>query len=123
MIPVRVMANDIAVGIGGYLEMNVYKPLMTFNITHSITIVSDGCTNFRRFLVEGTKPHLKKVKASVDSSLMLVTALSTWLHYAIDNDLTLKEAALKRGFVTEELLDRVIDPAKMVRPNVARASR
>jgi fumarate hydratase, class II len=65
MIAVQVMANDVAVGFGGasgYLEMNVYKPLMIFNIAHSITILSDGCTNFRRFLVEGTKPNLKKIK-------------------------------------------------------------
>jgi fumarate hydratase, class II len=131
MIAVQVMANDVAVGFGGaggYLEMNVYKPLIIFNIAHSITILSDGCTNFRKFLVEGTKPNLKKIKEYVDRSLMLVTALSPVIgydkasqiaHYAMDNDLALKEAALKLGFVTEELFDRVVDPAKMVRPYVA----
>jgi fumarate hydratase, class II len=131
MIAVQVMANDVAVGFGGaggYLEMNVYKPLMIFNLTHSITIMSDGCTNFRKFLVEGTKPNLKKIKDYVDRSLMLVTALSPVIgydkasqiaHYAMDNDLTLKAAALKLGFVTEELFDRVVDPAKMVKPYVA----
>src|SRR5271154_2693435 len=65
MIAVQVMANDVAVGFGGaggYLEMNVYKPLVIFNITHSITIMTDGCTNFRKFLIEGTKPNLKKIK-------------------------------------------------------------
>jgi fumarate hydratase class II len=134
MIAVQVMANDVAVGLGGaggYLEMNVYKPLMIFNITHSITILTDGCTNFRKFLVEGTKPDLKKIKEYVDRSLMLVTALSPVIgydkasqiaHYAMDNDLTLKEAALKLGFVTEELFDRVVDPAKMVTPYVAEAT-
>ena len=58
MIAVQVMANDVAVGFGGaggYLEMNVYKPLIIFNITHSITIMTDGCVNFRKFLVEGTE--------------------------------------------------------------------
>jgi fumarate hydratase, class II len=131
MIAVQVMANDVAVGFGGaggYLEMNVYKPLIIFNVAHSITILSDGCTNFRKFLVEGTKPNLNKIKEYVDRSLMLVTALSPVIgydkasriaHYAMDNDLTLKEAALKLGFVTEELFDRVVDPAKMVRPYVA----
>jgi fumarate hydratase, class II len=131
MIAVQVMANDVATGFGGaggYLEMNVYKPLMIFNITHSITIMSDGCTNFRRFLVEGTKPNLKKIKEYVDRSLMLVTALAPVIgydkaskiaHYAMDNDLTLREAALKLGFVTEAEFDRVVDPAKMVRPYVA----
>jgi fumarate hydratase, class II len=134
MIAVQVMANDVAVGFGGaggYLEMNVYKPLMIFNIAHSITILSDGCINFRKFLVEGTKPNLKKIKEYVDRSLMLVTALSPVIgydkaskiaHYAMDNDLTLREAALKLGFVTKEVFDRVVDPAKMVRPYVAGSS-
>jgi fumarate hydratase class II len=131
MIAVQVMANDVAVGFGGasgYLEMNVYKPLMIFNLTHSITIMTDGCTNFRKFLVEGTKPNLKKIKEYVDRSLMLVTALAPVIgydkasqiaHYATDHDLTLKAAALKLGFVTEAEFDRVVDPSKMVRPYVA----
>jgi fumarate hydratase class II len=133
MIAVQVMANDVAAGFGGaggYLEMNVYKPLIIFNITHSITIMTDGCTNFRKFLIEGTKPNLKKIKEYVDRSLMLVTALSPVIgydkaskiaHYAMDNDLTLKAAALRLGFVSEEEFDRVVDPAKMVRPYVAAA--
>jgi fumarate hydratase, class II len=131
MIAVQVMANDVAVGFGGaggYLEMNVYKPLIIFNIIHSITIMSDGCTNFSKFLVEGTKPNLKKIKEYVDRSLMLVTALAPVIgydkaskiaHYAMDNDLTLKDAALKLGFVTEVDFDRVVDPTKMVKPYVA----
>jgi fumarate hydratase class II len=131
MIAVQVMANDVAVGFGGaggYLEMNVYKPLIIFNLTHSITILTDGCTNFVRFLVEGTKPNVKKIKEYVDRSLMLVTALSPVIgydkasqiaHYAMDNDLTLKEAAMKLGLVSEEEFKRVVDPAKMVKPYVA----
>jgi fumarate hydratase class II len=133
MIAVQVMANDVAVGFGGaggYLEMNVYKPLMIFNLLHSITIMTDGCTNFRRFLIEGTKPNLKKIKEYVDRSLMLVTALAPVIgydkaskiaHHAMDHDLTLKGAALQLGFVTEAEFDRVVDPAKMVKPYVASA--
>jgi fumarate hydratase class II len=131
MIAVQVMANDVAVGFGdagGYLEMNVYKPLIIFNVTHSITIMADGCTNFRKFLIEGTQPNIKRIKEYVDRSLMLVTALAPVIgydkaskiaHYAMDNDLTLKEAALKLGFVTEDEFDRIVDPAKMVKPYVA----
>jgi fumarate hydratase, class II len=131
MIAVQVMANDVAVGFGGpsgYLEMNVYKPLMIFNITHSITIMTDGCANFHKFLVEGTKPNIKKINEYVERSLMLVTALSPVIgydrasktaHHAMDNDLTLKAAALKLGFVTAAEFDRVVDPKKMVRPYVA----
>jgi fumarate hydratase class II len=133
MLAAQVMANDVAVGFGGaggYLEMNVYKPLIIFNITHSITIMTDGCTNFRRFLVEGTKPNLKKIGEYVDRSLMLVTALAPVIgydkaskiaHYAMDGDLTLKAAAMKLAFVTESEFDRIVDPAKMVKPYVATA--
>jgi len=131
MVAVQVMANDVAVGIGGasgYLEMNVYKPLIIFNITHSVTIMTDSCVNFRKYLVEGTKPNLKKINEYVERSLMLVTALSPVIgydkaskiaHYAMDNDLTLKSAALKLGFVTEDEFDRIVDPRKMVMPYVA----
>src|SRR5258706_1499933 len=101
---------------------------MIFNVTHSITIMTDGCTNFRRFLVEGTKPNLKKIGEYVERSLMLVTALAPVIgydkaskiaHYAMDNDLTLKAAALKLDFVTEDEFERVVDPTKMVKPYVA----
>jgi len=134
MVAVQVMANDAAVGFGGaggYLEMNVYKPLIIFNVTHSIALMTYSCTNFRKFLVEGTKPNLKKIKEFVERSLMLVTALSPVIgydkasriaHYAMDNDLTLKQAALKLGFVTEVDFDRVVDPKKMVTPYVATAA-
>ena len=132
MIAVQVMANDVAVGFGGaggYLEMNVYKPLMIYNIAHSITLMTDGCDNFRKYLIEGTKPNLKKIKEYVERSLMLVTALAPVIgydkasqiaHYATDHDLTLKQAALKLGFVTEAEFDRVVDPSKMVHPYVAK---
>lgn len=132
MFAVQVMSNDVAVGFAGasgYLEMNVYKPLIIQNIMQSVTLMTDGCTNFRLFLVEGTEPNLRKIKDYVDRSLMLVTALSPVIgygkasqiaHHAMDHDLTLRQAALKLGFVTEAEFDRIVDPAKMVRPYVAR---
>ncbi len=116
MIAVQVMGNDVAVGFGGaggYLEMNVYKPLIIANITHSITIMSDGCTNFCKFLVEGTKPNLEQIRMYVNRSLMLVTALvpvigydkaSRIAHHAMDKNLTLKEAALDLAYVTDSRL-------------------
>src|SRR3954470_21107641 len=134
MIAVQVMANDVAVGFGGaggYLEMNVYKPLMIANIAESIAILADGCTNFRKFLVEGTQPNRKKIAEYVESSLMLVTALAPVIgydkasqiaHHAMDHDLTLKQAALQLGLVDEQTFDRVVDPAKMVEPGVAAAA-
>jgi fumarate hydratase class II len=131
MLAVQVMANDVAVGIGGasgYLEMNVYKPLLIHNLAQSITLLSDGCVNFRRFLVEGTEPNTRRIAEYVERSLMLVTALAPVIgydkasqiaHHAMDRDLTLKAAALELGFVTAEEFDRVVDPAKMVHPYVA----
>jgi fumarate hydratase, class II len=134
MIAVQVMSNDVSVGFGGaggYLEMNVYKPLLIQNITHSITLLSDGCANFRKFLIEGTQPNRKKIQQYVDCSLMLVTALSPTIgydkaskiaHYALDNGLSLKHAALKLGYVTEAEFDRIVDPEKMVGPTNTEAN-
>jgi fumarate hydratase class II len=135
MISVQVMANDVAVGFGGaggYLEMNVYKPLMIANIAQSITLLSDGCTNFRKYLVEGARPNRKKIAEYVHRSLMLVTALapvigydkaSAIAHFAMDHDLTLKEAALQLGHIDEATFDRVVDPAKMSSPTSRRRRR
>lgn len=84
--------------------------------------------SFRKFLVEGTKPNLKRIREYVDRSLMLVTALSPvigydkaskFAHHALDNDLTLRAAALQLVFVTEAEFDRIVDPRKMVKPYVA----
>ncbi|MBV8063022.1 MAG: class II fumarate hydratase [Nevskia sp.] len=132
MVATQVIGNDVSVGIGGasgYLEMNVYKPLIIYNLTHSITLMTDSCTNFRKFLIEGTKPNLKKIAQYVDESLMLVTALSPVIgydkaskiaHYANDNDLTLRQAALKLGYIDAQDFDRIVDPRKMVTTYVAR---
>ncbi len=133
MLAVQVMSNDVAVGFGGaggYLQMNVYKPLMIANIMQSITLLADGCTNFRKFLIEGTEPNRKRLAAYVEQSLMLVTALapvigydraSTIAHHATEHDLTLREAALGLGFVSAEDFDRIVDPIRMTQPYVASA--
>jgi fumarate hydratase class II len=134
MIAAQVMANDVAVGFGGaggFLEMNVYKPLMIFNLMNSIVLLADGCANFRKFMIEGTHPNLKVIKSHVERSLMLVTALAPVIgydkasqiaHHATEHDLTLKEAALQLGHISEAEFDRIVDPAKMVRPYVASGS-
>jgi fumarate hydratase, class II len=130
MIAVQAMANDVAValgGAGGYLEMNVYKPLIIFNIAQTINLLTDGSTNFRRFLIEDTRPDRKRIREHVDRSLMLVTALAPAIgydkaskiaHYAKDNDLTLRDAALQLGCVTAEEFDRVVDPVRMIDPSL-----
>ncbi|HEY4168639.1 MAG TPA: lyase family protein, partial [Reyranella sp.] len=131
MLAVQVMANDVAVGFGGaggYLEMNVYKPVMIHNIMQSVVLMSDGCDNFRKYLVEGTEPNRRKISEYVERSLMLVTALAPVIgydkasqiaHHASEHDLTLKESALQLGYISEAEFDRIVDPAKMVHPYVA----
>jgi fumarate hydratase class II len=131
MIATQVMALDVAVafgGAGGYLEMNVYKPLIIHNVMESVRILSDGMSNFRKYLVDGTEPNHKQIAAFVARSLMLVTALSPVIgydkasqvaHHALDHDLSLKEAALQLGVVSAEEFDRIVDPATMVHPHVA----
>jgi fumarate hydratase class II len=117
-------------GAGGYLEMNVYKPLLIHNLMQSVRLLTDGCMNFRRFLVEGTQPNLKRIGEFVERSLMLVTALSPVIgydkpskiaHVALDHDLTLNEAALQLGFVDAAEFDRIFDPRTMGAPHVATA--
>jgi fumarate hydratase class II len=129
MISVQVMANDMAVtlgGAGGYLEMNVYKPLMIHNIMQSIRIMVDGCHNFTKFLVEGMTVNEEQINYFLERSLMVVTALSPVIgydkasnvaHYALENDLTIKEAALKLNYISKEEFERVVDPLKMTHPN------
>src|SRR6201994_1057173 len=133
MLAVQVMANDVAVGFGGaggFLEMNVYKPLMIHKVLSSVVLLSDGCTNFRKYMIEGTEPNRRKIEEYLERSLMLVTALTPVIgydkasqiaHHAMEHDLTLKAAALQLGFVAEAEFDRVVDPRKMVTPYVAEA--
>ncbi|WP_428670265.1 class II fumarate hydratase [Roseibium sp.] len=126
MAAAQVIGNDVAVGLGGaggYLEMNVYKPLMINAILQSVRILGDGSRNFAHFLVDGMEPNEKRIREYLDQSLMLVTALSPVIgydkashaaHYAFERDLTLKQACLDLGLVDETEFDRIVDPGKML---------
>jgi fumarate hydratase class II len=105
--------------------MNAYRPLMIANLMQSIGILADGCTNFRKFLVEGTVPNRKRIAEYVVRSLMSVTALSPVIgydkasaiaHRAQSEDLSQKEAALKSGCIDKKQFDDIVDPRKMVGP-------
>lgn len=134
MAAAQVMAADVAVGLGGaggYLEMNVYKPLIIFNVMKSIRVLSDCMNNFRKYLVDGMQPNVKRISEFVGRSLMLVTALSPVIgydkaskiaHHALEHDLTLREAALDLQFVTAEEFDRIVVPSNMTHPYVAQES-
>ncbi|WP_440993772.1 class II fumarate hydratase [Cysteiniphilum litorale] len=122
----QVFGLDVAVTIGGsagYLEMNVYKPMMIYNILQSINILSDSMLNFSRYLLEGTKPNKKKIDEYLRNSLMLVTALSPVIgydkasqlaHYADEHDTSLSEANKVLKFLSQQEFDQVVDPYKMV---------
>jgi fumarate hydratase class II len=107
--------------------MNAYKPLLIFNIMKSVRLLADGCASFGRFLVAGSEPNRRQIATFVERSLMLVTALSPVIghdkaaqtaRYALDHDLTLRQAALALGVVSAEEFDRIVDPEKMTRPSV-----
>jgi len=129
MIAVQVMANDVAVGFGGaggHLQMNAYKPLIIANLMQSISLLADGCDNFRKYLVEGMQPNARRIAENVERSLMLVTALSPVIgydkasliaHHAARNDLSLKQAALELHLIGEQDFDRLVDPRKMLGPD------
>ncbi len=127
MVAAQVMALDIAnsiAGAAGYLEMNVYKPMLALNLMQSIRMMSDSCVNFTTFLLKGTQPNRKKIDAYLHNSLMLVTALSPIIgydkasqlaHFADDNDCTLANANQHFKFLSEEEFNKAIDPYKMAR--------
>lgn len=130
MVAAQVMGYDVSVGIGGsagYLEMNVYKPLIIFNIIQSIKIISDSCVNFTKYLLEGMTPNHDKIDFYLKNSLMLVTALSPVIgydkaskmaHYADSNNLSLAEANNALGFLSEEEFNKVVDPYKMTKGGI-----
>ena len=127
MVAIQVMASDVAVTMGGAegnFELNAFRPIVINNYLHSALIMADVCDHFREFMIEGTRLNEAKLTENIDRSVMMVTALSPVIgyhqaavisHYAIDHDLTLKEAALANG-VSEELFDRVVDPLALTRP-------
>jgi fumarate hydratase, class II len=130
MVAIEVIASDVAVSMGGAegnFELNTFRPILISNYLHSALIMADACDRFRQFMVEGTKLNEAKLKENIDRSVMMVTALAPVIgydkaaaiaHYAIDHDLTLKEAALAKG-VSEDLFDRVVDPLALTRPGSA----
>jgi fumarate hydratase class II len=121
MVCIQIFASDVAVTMGGAegnFELNAFRPILINNYLHSARIMADMCDHLRKFMVEGVKLNKPKLKENIERSVMMVTALSPIIgydrasvisHYAIDHDLTLKEAALANG-VNEELYDRVVNP-------------
>jgi fumarate hydratase class II len=126
MVAVQVLGNDTAVKIAGSqgnFELNVFKPVMIRNLLHSARLLADTCRSFRAFAVEGLEPDRERIEGLVNSSLMLVTALTPKIGYdkaaeiakkAHHEGTTLKAAALALGYLTEAEYDEIVVPGKLV---------
>jgi fumarate hydratase class II len=126
MIAAQVLGNDVAINIGGasgHFELNVFKPVMIYNFLHSARLIGDGCVSFNDKCAAGIAPIEANIRKHVNNSLMLVTALNTKIGYykaaeiaqkAHKEGTTLKEMAVKLGYLTEQEFDEWVDPAAMV---------
>ena len=126
MIAAQVLGNDVAINVGGasgHFELNVFKPVMIYNFLHSARLIGDGCMSFNEKCAVGIEPIEANIKKHVDNSLMLVTALNTKIGYykaaeiaqkAHKQGTTLKEMAVKLGYVTAEQFDQWVRPENMV---------
>ena len=126
MVCAQVLGNDVAISIGGmqgHYELNVFKPVMAANILHSAQLLGDSCVSFDINCAQGIQPNYEVIKRLLDNSLMLVTALNTKIGYykaaeiantAHKNGTTLKEEAIRLGYVPEDEYDNWVDPKKMI---------
>lgn len=126
MVAAQVMGNDVAINIGGsngHFELNVFKPMMITNFLHSARLIGDVCVGFEEHCAIGIEPNIPLIKRHLENSLMLVTALNTKIGYdkaaeiakkAHKENLTLREAALKLGYLTNEEFDEWVRPEKMI---------
>jgi len=126
MVCAQVMGNDVAVSIGGsngHFELNVFKPMMAFNVLMSARLIGEACKSFDEHCAVGIEPNHARIKQNLDNSLMLVTALNTKIGYekaakiaktAHENGTTLKEESVNLGYLTAEEFDQWVDPSKMI---------
>ena len=128
MVATQVMGNHVAISVGGangHFELNVFKPVMIYNLLQSIRLIGDGVRSFTDNCVAGIEPNRARIDQLLHESLMLVTALNPHIGYdnaakvakkAHADGTTLKEAALALGVVSDADFERWIDPAKMTGP-------
>lgn len=126
MVSVQVIANDVAVSMGasqGNFELNVFMPVIIYNFLQSVRLLTDGITSFNNNCVQGIKANKEKMKHNLHNSLMLVTALNPYIGYenaaktakkAHKENISLKEACVSLGFLTEEEFDKVFHPEEMI---------
>ena len=126
MLACQVLGNDVTIGIAasqGHLQLNVYKPVIIHNLLESIRLLADGCNNFQEHCVAGLEPDAQQMAAHLERGLMLVTALNPHIGYdksaeiakkAYAQGLTLREAALDLGYLTEAEFDQWVRPEDML---------
>ena len=126
MVCAQVIGNDVATSVGGmngHFELNVFKPLMAYNILNSARLLGDACNSFNENCAKGIKANTEVIKKNLNNSLMLVTALNPHIGYdnaakiakkAHKEGLSLKEAALSLKLVSEKNFDKWVDPNKMI---------
>ena len=125
---VHILGNDTAIGFAGsqgHFELNTYKPMIAYNILQSIQLLSDACRTFTERCVVGITPNIKIIDKLMKDSLMLVTALTPIIGYdkaakiaknAYKNETSIKEEAIKSGFIDEKTFDKIVDPKTMTSP-------
>ena len=129
MVAAEVMGNHVAVSIGGsngHFELNVFKPMIVFNVLRSAQLLADACRSFTDRCISGIEPNLERIEELMESSLMLVTALNPHIGYdnaakvakkAYAEGTTLKEAAINLELLTAEEYDKWVQPENMISPN------
>lgn len=129
MVCAQVMGNQTAVTIGGmsgHFELNVFKPLIAYNVLHSIRLLGDGCQSFVKNCLSGIQPNKTRINELLNNSLMLVTALNPHIGYdkaasiaknAHKKGITLKQSALELGYVTEQQFNEWVKPENMLGPD------
>jgi len=128
MVCAQVMGNDATInfaGASGNFELNVFKPVLIYNLLQSIRLIADACDSFTDHCVDGIKANKKNIKENLHNSLMLVTALNPHIGYdnaakvakkAYAENITLKEAAVALGLVSEKDFEKFVKPEDMIRP-------
>ena len=129
MVAVQVMGNDQAItvaGSQGNFELNVFKPVMIYNLLHSVRLISDSCHSFTNFAIEGLRANNERIDYFLNNSLMLVTALSPVIgydksaevaHHALENNQSLKSSCLDLGYLSADEFDQAVKPSDMVNPS------
>ena len=128
MLCTQVMGNDVTIGFSGAsgnFELNVYRPVLAYNILQSIRLLSDGCNSFTEHAIAGIEPNEERIEHNLYNSLMLVTALNPHIGYdksaevakkAYKDNITLREAIIELGYLTGDEFDKLVQPADMIKP-------